>query len=142
MSTLTDENEYEPIPAVDEEALERAIDICLKHKSPADQRQMEQKLADDQQDWWDIETFASYSCQMDALNLPPWQQPPCWINPNEIENILAVGGKDDIGGTFAAATLLKRLLAAGLSQYEPEPLKALKAANGGSLAAFSGRTVG
>jgi hypothetical protein len=125
MTLIQTDDDYEPIPAVDEEALERAIDICLKHKSPSDQLQMEQKLADDQQDWWDVATFASYSCQVDALRLKPWQKPPCWID--DMEGILAYGD-DGVMGLYAAATLLKRLLTAGLSQYEPDPLGALKAA--------------
>ena len=33
---------------------------------------------------------------------------------------------DDPHGNYAAAVLLKRLLAAGLSRYEPNPLDALK----------------
>jgi hypothetical protein len=123
-----DDDGYEFIPEVDQEALERAVKICLTLKPVPDRLQMENKLAavaSDEAEWWDVATFAAYSCQMDALRLKPWQKPPCWID--DVEGTLAGGNKDDIHGCYAAAVLLKRLLAAGLSMYEPDPLGALKA---------------
>ena len=68
-----------------------------------------------------------YSCQMTSLGLRPWQQPPCWVDPEQIDVILAAGEKDDIYGTYAAALLLRRLLATRCSRFEPDPLTALRA---------------
>lgn len=124
MTLILTDSEYDELSDVDQEALERAIRICLTHKDRADQLQMERKLASED-DWWDTATFAAYSCQVDALRLLPWQTPPCWVD--DIEGILA-GGDDGEMGCYAAARLLKRLLAAGLSRYEPDPIGALKRA--------------
>jgi hypothetical protein len=43
-----------------------------------------------------VGSFAAYSCQYDALGLKPWQWPPCWIEPAEIEVELARG--NDVHG--------------------------------------------
>jgi hypothetical protein len=108
-----------------EEALERAIRIRRNHKDEVDRIQIESKLRHNE--WEEVGRFAAMCCQCDALNLAPHQTPPCWINPANIEAILAKGNTDDPAGDYAAAVLLKRLLAAGLSRYEPNPLDALKA---------------
>ena len=107
---------------VDREALERAIEICCTRKGQADRLQIEQKLASE--GWWEAATFAADICQTDALRLKLWQPPPCWISLKDVESILSKGD-DGALGYFAAATLLKRLLAAGLSQFEPHPEAAL-----------------
>jgi hypothetical protein len=49
----------------------------------------------------------------------PWQFPPCAV---AIENI---DGPDNGNGARDAAELLKKLLDAGLSRFEPKPLQAL-----------------
>ena len=46
--------------------------------------------------------------QMQKLGLPPWDAPPCWGDT-----------------TGAAGKLVKRLRAAGVSIYVPDPLAAL-----------------
>jgi hypothetical protein len=75
--------------------------------------------------WIDVATFAAYSCQGAALHLKPWQSPPAWIDNL---SLTLAAGDDGIGGDFAAAKLLSRMLRSGLSRYEPDPLKALEAA--------------
>jgi hypothetical protein len=105
----------------DRDALERAIAICRTQKTPEDRRQIEEKLEDEP--WIEVAHFAAYSCQCDALHLKPWQSPPCWI-----DNLVATinDGNDGIGGDYAAAKLLQRLLDAGLSRFEPDPIGALE----------------
>jgi len=69
---------------------------------------------------------AAYSQQVKNLHLRPWQSPPCWIDPADVEDIIAAGpGEDDTHGRYDAARLLKRMLAAGLSRFEPDPAGAL-----------------
>jgi hypothetical protein len=45
----------------------------------------------------------------------------------EVEAIIA-RGDDHLDGDFAAAKLLRRMLKAGLSRYEPSPIAALERA--------------
>jgi hypothetical protein len=58
-----------------------------------------------------------FGCQCRALNLKPWQSPPCRAGD-------AKPDAEDHRGRLAAWTLRQRLLDAGLSQYEPDPLRA------------------
>jgi len=120
MPTLIEEDDE-----VYEEALERAIRIRRNHKDEVERIQIESMLLHNE--WEEVGRFAAMSCQCDSLNLGPHQTPPCWIAPADIKDILAKGNTDDPGSNYAAAVLLKRLLAAGLSRYEPNPLDALKA---------------
>jgi hypothetical protein len=53
---------------------------------------------------------------MASLRLPQWINPPCWVHEDDPEE----DDKDE-------QELLRRMLAAGLSRYEPDPLAALKA---------------
>jgi hypothetical protein len=105
---------------IDRAAMKRAIEQ-LRRKGGEDARQIEQKLRDEP--WEDVARFAAYSCQCDALNPEPWQPVPA--------NDYVVTDRDDEGpvmGRKAAAELLRRLLAAGLSRYEPDPINALERA--------------
>lgn len=64
--------------------------------------------------------------QYEKLGLKPWMYPPHFINEDEIPDILAAGpDPNDAQEKFAAATLAKRLLDAGLSLFEPDPERAL-----------------
>ena len=72
---------------------------------------------------WAAET-AAYQCQDKALKLRPWQPPPCWIRDPDGD---LAAGDDGIGGRYAAAKLTRRLLQAGLSRFEPDPVDALEA---------------
>src|SRR5262249_28626865 len=89
--------------------------------SKADRLQIAQKLRDEP--WIDAATFTAYSTQIDALHLQPWQSPPC-----EVQDVAATlaRGDDGVSGDYQAALLLQRMLKAGLSRYEPDPLHALE----------------
>ncbi len=97
---------------VDRDALRRA----LKAKSPG---RRQPPVGSDV--GFDEATSAAYSCQMDNLHLKPWQDPPCWADDG-------ARPLDDHRGRGAAWELRRRLIAAGLSQYEPNPVAALEAA--------------
>jgi hypothetical protein len=115
------ELETEELDPIDREALTRAIEICRTKKGPVDRQQIERKL--DKQPWFEAAYFAVFSCQTDALTLKPWQPTPAQID--DLEGVIATGD-DGVGGRYAAARLLQRLLEAGLSRFEPDPVGALK----------------
>ena len=79
----------------------------------------------DEKKWLEAARGAAYACQCRALRLKPWQLPPSQVS--DLESALRVPD-NDIHGWRAAAELLQRLLAAGLSQFEPDPLRALERA--------------
>jgi hypothetical protein len=91
------------LDVVDLDALQRAMTIAAR--DPATAEQLKAKL--EHEPWTAVAEFAAAHCQYAALGLRPWQSPPC---------------RDD---GEASAELLDDMLAAGISQWEPDPLKAL-----------------
>jgi hypothetical protein len=64
------------------------------------------------------------SCWQDEnLRLKPWQPLPCDADLDWLAH-----GDDGTMGRYAAAKLLERLLAFGLSRWEPDPKRAIAAA--------------
>jgi hypothetical protein len=104
---------------VDREALKRALKLA-RAESPARARQIDAMLAE--RPWLDVAQFAAYSCQSAALHLKPWQSPPVWMTG------VKPAGDPQQHGLYAAWDLRRRLIAAGLSAYEPDPIAALEAA--------------
>jgi hypothetical protein len=98
---------------LDREALQRAL-RTLKTKDPSRRHQLEG-------DWEEAATFAAYCLQCDNLHLKPWQPPPCWADEDRPRDDHPSAGK------VAAWELHRRLVAAGLSMYEPDPVRALEA---------------
>jgi hypothetical protein len=80
----------------------------------------ERKL--DPEGWYRAAHSAAYACQCDALRPEPWQPVPA----NEY---VAVTDDDSeygpVMGRAAAAELLRRLLEAKLSRFEPDPINAI-----------------
>lgn len=103
------------LDAVDRDALERAMQLCAQ-RDPSRAEQLDGKLRQGDP-WVEVAEFASYSCQIHALSLKPWQSPPC------------VADEDDPDEQDKKAQhLLRKMLAAGVSRYDPDPLKALAGA--------------
>ena len=103
----------------DREALERAVARARE----LDAQLIAAKLASE--DWLDAAAFAASLCQDHALRLSPHQLPPCEVAPEQIDGILAADASD----TWCdAAMLLRRMLRAGLSRWEPDPIAALRLA--------------
>jgi hypothetical protein len=103
---------------VDREALERALamDPDRNPTSNTPNRRLEPER------WYEAGKSAAYACQCAALRPKPWQPVPA----NEYVSVT----DDDreygpVMGRAAAAELLRRMLAAGLSRYEPDPVNAL-----------------
>jgi hypothetical protein len=106
--------------AVDLEALERAI-VLARQESPGRRDQIDSMLRE--RDWLDVAKFCAYCCQDTELKLKPWEIVPCWIN--DIDQHVALPG---LGQRRRAIRLLRKLLALGLSKFEPTPIAALKRA--------------
>lgn len=99
------------VNAVDRDALERAMQIA--QRDPLRAAQLQSKLKDEP--WIEVAEFASYSCQIHALNLKPWESPPCHADED-----------DPDPQDKAAQYLLRQMLAAGVSRFDPDPLAALE----------------
>jgi hypothetical protein len=98
----------------------RAIEMG-RQRCKADREQLDEFLRE--RPWREVGEFAAYGCQCATLKLKPWQSPPCEVDPDWADDT-----GDDHHGRIAAARLLRRLLAAGLSRYEPDPVAALERA--------------
>jgi hypothetical protein len=104
----------------DKAALELAIDLARKGDRTS-QQQIDAMLKE--RPWQDVAEFAAYGCQCDALRLKPWQPPPCWAEVDDQDNEAG-----PISGHKAAAELLRRMLALGISRWHPDPLAAIETA--------------
>jgi hypothetical protein len=105
---------------IDRAALERALVTC-RAESAARATQIDSKLRVEKRE--DVAEFASYCAQGRALNLQPWQSPPC------VASLVSL--REPYGDPRAAresAELLSKMLALGLSRYEPNPLAAIEQA--------------
>jgi hypothetical protein len=105
---------------VDHDALTRAMEIA--RRDPGRAWQLDQKLTF--QAWEDVAAFAAYNCQADALNLAPFESPPCVVDEHA-DDTSPAGASLSAESRPAARRLLRHMLAAGLSRYEPDPLRAM-----------------
>jgi hypothetical protein len=99
------------IKPLDRDALERCLALA-RESDPLRAEQIDDKLRSEP--WFEVADFACYVVQRRSLHLKPWEMPPSSAEPNE----------DSPEGE-----LLRRMLAAGLSRYEPDPIAALNAAS-------------
>jgi len=106
----------------DQDALTRALAFC-RAESDARAHQLDAMLVE--RPWRDVARFASYCSQTASLRLDPWETPPCWISNIDA----ALKAADDARGIRGAARLLQKMLALGLSRFEPNPLLALRQQN-------------
>ena len=91
---------------VDREALKRAMSMAMRD------RDMRERLKDKPSE--EAAFCAARYCQSEALRLKPWERPPM-----SVEN-------SDRSLDRGARILLRKMLAAGLSRYEPDPMTALR----------------
>jgi hypothetical protein len=105
---------------VDREALQRALKLA--RAEPEYCEQLERKAA--AECWEKAAQFASYCLQIDNLGLRPWMDPPCYA---------------EVRPDAEALKILLKLLGAGLSRYEPDPIAALAEARVGSHVARDGQ---
>src|SRR5262249_60673956 len=115
MTSLHDD-EDEPLSQIDRDAFTRAIAIYRQERHGGDKHITDKSK---EAGFAAAGRFAAYWCQRKRMKLAPFEFPPAWLS-----------GIDDVDGPafkgkVGAARLLKRLLDAGLSQFEPDPLAAL-----------------
>jgi hypothetical protein len=99
---------HDVLDPLDVTALERCVEIASRDPDRAEQ--LRWKLADGQP-WASVAAFASFWVQGRSLRLKPWEVPPC----------TAIDARDT-----DAHRLLRKMLRAGLSRYEPDPIRAMK----------------
>ena len=95
---------------IDKDALTRAMTIARREAGRS--AQLDSMLEDSP--WREVAEFAAYCVQGRALRLKPWESPPSSCDED---------GEGDRQREGRA--LLRRMLAAGLSRFEPDPLRAL-----------------
>jgi hypothetical protein len=102
---------------VDRAAAQRAIaQACAEN--PRDRQWVEEKRREGRSFEF-IAEFCAAACQHRALHLPPWGAAPIWTR-DVIDN--------SFGGRPEEVALRRRLIAAGVSLYEPNVIEALLAA--------------
>jgi hypothetical protein len=67
--------------------------------------------------WEQVARFAASCCQTVALQLKPWEPPPCYINDPEHPRV----------NERVAAKLLRKMLSHGVSRWHPDPCAAIAA---------------
>lgn len=102
------------ISSTDRAALQMAIDLTLAEEDEARVEQVKEMLA--KRSWDEVARFCSYHRQFDVLNLLPWQS-----TPSEVDN-------PDEDLVTPQHMLTKKMLALGISQYHPDPIAAIEAA--------------
>jgi len=115
-ATTIDDGEY--YSDADAAALEACV-TETKGESEARRAQVESMLADD---WENAALFCCYCAQCRSLNLKVYQYPPAWTHEDDSDD-----GPNNCDQRDARS-LLREMLAAGVSRYHPSPLKALAAA--------------
>lgn len=108
---------------LDRDAFKRAIAQMQAEPAGSHGRELIAALLAKGQSFEETGETACYFCQTKALRLQSWQPPPMYTAAR-------LDGHDDGSAGWKAAELLAyRLLAAGLSRYEPDPLRALEKAD-------------
>ena len=127
----TEERPYwNPIPPTRDgfdEADRDALDQCIRlvlDEGPDESHVVREYLKEN--DWWGAASQACYHRQIDHLQLDA-ESPPCWIDENEIDQIIA-RGPGNHNNDYSGALLLQKMLALGVSKWQPQPIDAVAAA--------------
>jgi len=119
---LTPAGLADDLSPADMDALTRAV-AEQRARGGERQRQIENMLAT--RTWVEAAKFAAYSLQILHLQIKPWEVVPLDVGPDDRDF-----PGDEMRHVGSAARIVRRLLAAGLSKYEPDPLAALERAKG------------
>lgn len=105
---------------IDRVALDRAIDLVCSEE-PEFAEIVRGHLAEG--DYWIAGASAAFHRQADHLQIGT-ELPPCAIDPDEIEIIIA-RGLGNHNPQFGSATLLRKMLALGVSPFDPSPITSM-----------------
>ena len=86
--------------------------------------QIDRMLADT--DRTEVGMFAAACCQRQALQLKPWQIPPCRIRDPDHPDRSRDRRYGEIDGRYDAARLLRQMYDLGISRWHPDPLAAIE----------------
>lgn len=123
-----DDDADDLLSEVDYDALKRALEMTLNEPNADRVAQVKSMLED--RDELEVARFAAYHQQVRTLGLTPLQAPPCSYSIDHAKAICAAGPKAEFSSPwfgYRGAKLLLRMLAHGVSQFEPDPISALKA---------------
>ena len=107
---------------IDRAALAAAIEVA-RSEDAGRRQQIDNMLADAADrpgGWEDVARFASSCAQARSLQAQPWQTLPQYASLDSLRDPYG-----DPSGAREAAELLKKMLALGISKYEPNPLAAI-----------------
>jgi hypothetical protein len=110
--------EMSDLTAGDIDALKRALKFM---RAVSEEQSARYDALLEERGWRETSVRAAYNAQIKSLGLRPWQAVPF-----EAADEVAEGG--GYGRTEPEVGLRRRLLAANLSLYEPDPIAALAAA--------------
>jgi hypothetical protein len=99
-------NDDDGFDANDRAALQLSIDLTLAEDDEASVEQVKTMLAE--REWDDVAHSCCYHRQYSALNLLPWQSPPCWVDDPDQDLSTP---QHPTEGRHEAAMLTKRMLA-------------------------------
>ena len=99
----------------DRGALEQALKAC-RAESPARAKQLDAMLSD--RPWEEVAQFASYCAQIHALQLMPWQSPPCYPTMSALNEPYG-----DPGANREGAELALRMRRLKVSRWHPDPAR-------------------
>ena len=105
------------VSRTDRRAMKRVI-AQMRGESPASREHVDRVLREE--GFESAAQTAAYHCQRRVLTLRPWQCPPCWAN-DEIDPTQ----HDRVGNKADEVGLRQRLQRAGVSAFEPDPMRAL-----------------
>src|SRR5262245_7655294 len=108
----------------DREALTRALEMA-RAESEAERAHFNEKLA--KEGWEEAALVAAYGCQCRTLKLKPWQAPPVDVHDDVVTSPASYGHRPE------EVALRRRMLACGLSQFEPDVPGALEQAESARL---------
>ena len=107
------------INTIDLAALDLAVDLTLGEADRDTVKTAREKLSED---WFEGALHCADHRQCEHLSLRPWETSPACLDPAELDSIIASGPQHNSAGT---ARLLKKMLAAGISKYDPSPIDTL-----------------
>jgi len=101
------------VSPIDRAAFDLAIEIA--RRDPLQRKRIDDAFAAGD-DYVKVGKAAAYHCQIEALDLMPWQSPPCYADMRALERPYG-----QPGGKRESAELALRMQRQGISRWHPDP---------------------